>query len=185
MTDVYWSSTTYPEIKSTAWSFHFDVCIPNIHINSNRYYARCVRGGLDGKAKQEVAVKTSRLTYNGNGTVTERRTHLIWQQGKSSPLTWNAAVTYCKELTVAGSNDWRLPNKMELTSLYDAIIYTPSIMATMFPGQIPSEYWSSTTIVYGTVAPEELAFSLNFKDGSRGDKLEKREYYVRCVRGGQ
>ncbi len=45
------------------------------------------------------------LTDNGNGTVTDSGTHLVWQQGESGTMTWETALTYCEGLSLAGNTD--------------------------------------------------------------------------------
>jgi serine/threonine protein kinase len=58
---------------------------------------------------------------NGDGTVTDRTTELIWQQGGSDyPLIWHEAHDYIQELNgkrFAGRDNWRLPTVAELMSL--------------------------------------------------------------------
>jgi hypothetical protein len=67
-------------------------------------------------------------TDNGNGTVTDSGTGLIWQKctvgqmttlgicntGSAPSYTWSNAINYCFGLTLGGRNDWRLPNVNEL-----------------------------------------------------------------------
>ena len=57
---------------------------------------------------------------NGNGTVTDQATGLMWQQGDSgSGMIWEDALDYCEDLTLAGLSDWRLPDAKELQSIVD------------------------------------------------------------------
>ena len=121
------------------------------------------------------------LTDNGNGTVTDSGTLLTWQQGESSAMTWEAALTYCEGLSLAGSTDWRLPNHKELLSLVDYTRYNPSINTTFFPSAISSVYWSSTTDAFNT----SYAWSVNFYFGGSYNYVKTISDYVRCVRGGQ
>lgn len=68
-----------------------------------------------------------RFKDNGNGTVTDFETHLMWKQSDSFQdlskwLNWTEANTYIKELNTrkfAGFQDWRLPDLEEAESLYD------------------------------------------------------------------
>jgi len=122
------------------------------------------------------------LTDNGNGTVTDSGTHLMWQQGESSFMTWEAALTYCEGLPLAGSTDWRLPNHKELLSLVDYTKATsPTINTTLFPGATSSGYWSSTTLAGYPSAAWVVFFGYGYSAGN--DKAGT--YYARCVRGGQ
>lgn len=57
---------------------------------------------------------------NGDGTVTDAATGLIWQQADSGKdLDWAAALAYAATLRLAGHSDWRLPNAKELQSIVD------------------------------------------------------------------
>lgn len=122
-----------------------------------------------------------RFRNNGNGTVTGSKTHLVWQRGEGGKMKWNAAIAYCKNLSLAGHNDWRLPNKEELTSITD-IGKDPAINETNFPNaHINAGYWSSTTNGVGTWN----AWAVNGSNGFSDTVIKTYSYYVRCVRGGQ
>ena len=58
---------------------------------------------------------------NGDGTVTDRATGLVWQQaGSDYPVTWYEAREYIDQLNrkrFAGRADWRLPTVSELMTL--------------------------------------------------------------------
>lgn len=77
---------------------------------SKRFHARCGRN---------VSSATSSFTANGNGTVTHNTTGLVWQQGEVTPTPWEAALTYCENLSLGSHSDWRLPTIKELHSLSD------------------------------------------------------------------
>ena len=137
---------------------------------------------VHAESKQKAAAETSSITDNGNGTVTDRRTALIWQQGESGLLTLNAADAYCKELTVAGSNDWRLPNREELLTLVILDKKTNSIQfnSTAFLTAVMSEdsnYWSFDT--YNT-----YNWVVNIYTGKMGSYDKAGIGIARCVRGG-
>jgi predicted small lipoprotein YifL len=60
------------------------------------------------------------FTDNGDGTITDNNTGLIWQ--KTPPegvFSWDEAGPYCENLELAGRDDWRLPTAKELFSLID------------------------------------------------------------------
>jgi hypothetical protein len=60
---------------------------------------------------------------NGDGTVTDRATGLLWQKsGSSRSVTWRRAKDYIDKLNrnqFAGYSDWRLPTIDELASLFE------------------------------------------------------------------
>ena len=63
----------------------------------------------------------TRFIDNGDGTVTDGETGLVWQKDSAPErITWLEAQEYVQQLNetgFAGHNDWRLPNNQELTSL--------------------------------------------------------------------
>ena len=174
---VYWSSTTYAYSTDYAWVVPFvwgDIYgLPK----SQSYYVRAVRGGQSSNASVD----------NGDGTVTDTSTGLMWQQdtardgqGNYDPMTWEEALAYCESRTIGGHTDWRLPTIKELRSLVDHTKYDPAIDALHFPNTVASVYWSSTPFTYVTC----LTWIIDFYNGGTGSGSETY-YYVRAVRGGQ
>ena len=127
----------------------------------------------------QVAAAT--LVANGNGTVSDTRTGLIWQQGEPGAMTWGNAITYCEGLTLGGNSDWRLPNVKELESLTDDTRYNPSIDKLVFPNANASNYWSSATYA----GDPNYAWDVDFGNGRVNGRYKYYYNYVRCVRGGQ
>jgi hypothetical protein len=83
-------------------------------------------------------------TNNGDGTVTDNVTGLIWQQAvPAGTFAQGGAATYCASLNLGGFQDWRLPTFIELFSLVDLSV-NPTIDATYFPGTGGVIFWSST-----------------------------------------
>ncbi|MGL6313496.1 DUF1566 domain-containing protein [Vibrio sp. WXL103] len=81
-----------------------------------KFYLLTVRGNTDYGINQFID--------NGNKTITDRATGLIWQQDDSARgMDWFAALDYCQSLEIAGRSDWRLPSIKELHSIVD---YTKS-----------------------------------------------------------
>lgn len=114
-------------------------------------------------------------TVQGDVIVTDTETGLIWQRTYVSDKKWQQALDYCENLTYAGHDDWRLPNKNELTSLVNYAKYGP---ASDFPG-MPSQYfWSSSTRAGNT----SYAWSVYFSGGYVNTYGKAGTIYVRCVR---
>lgn len=77
-----------------------------------RLYVRYVRGN--------PAYGRNEFHVNGDGTISDRATGLSWQKADSGkPLDWEQALAYAESLTLAGHDDWRLPNAKELQSIVD------------------------------------------------------------------
>lgn len=107
----------------------------------------CAGTGQDGELQKGVAWPNPRFTRNGNGTVTDNLTKLIWLQNAgckvffsgdatgSNARPWAAALTaaaslasmYCglSDGSVAGA--WRLPNRFEQESLLDLQYSNPPL----------------------------------------------------------
>jgi hypothetical protein len=126
----------------------------------------------------DYTINPPSYTDNGNGTVTDNVTGLIWQQEDDDTMrTWEKSCTYCTDLTLGGFSDWRLPFKKELMSIVDYGTYDPSIDKTYFTNTKPSCYWSYTTCAYN---PWYVTFYCGFVAN-----WELNDCYVRCVRAGK
>jgi len=122
------------------------------------------------------------LVDNGDGTVSDTSTGLMWQKATASgTYTWKQALAYCENLSLAGHHDWRLPDRNELQSLVDYSRYNPSINTAYFPDTVASYYWSSTTNAYYT----GYAWIVRFNFGIVLEYNKTSYYYVRAVRSGQ
>jgi len=77
------------------------------------------------------------LVDNGDGTVTDTHTRLMWQRRTPSRMNWENALSYCDNLVLAGYSDWHLPNLSELKSM--------DIDRTVFYDTVSCFCWSSTT----------------------------------------
>jgi hypothetical protein len=114
-----------------------------------------------------------------NGTVTDLTTGLMWQQIEAGAMTWTQAQSYCENLRLAQFNDWRLPTCIELRSIVDYSRSYPAINTGVFPGTVSAGYWSSTPYVLHS----NIAYVVNFADGSVDYDLKSNILYVRAVRG--
>jgi hypothetical protein len=155
------------------WTFKTGVVLPDTGQTSN--YTSSF--GEDS----DYSINPPSYTDNGNGTVTDNNTRLIWQQSDDNTRrTWSTVTSYCTSLSLAGFNDWRLPNPKELQSIVHADEYYPLINTTIFPGTESSDYWSSTPNVH---SPSD-AWHVDFQSGEVYGYSETWNPYVRCVRGG-
>lgn len=127
---------------------------------------------------------------NGDGTVTDLNTGLMWIKdgndangaNSGNVCTCADAITHANGCTKAGYSDWRLPNAKELQSIVNYGIYNPSINTNYFPNTKSSGYWSSTTDTTQT----DCAWYIHFYIGHvRSSHDGVGSCYVRCVRGGQ
>jgi hypothetical protein len=128
-----------------------------------------------------------RYRDNGNGTVTDLVTGLMWQKDPGEKMTFLQAVAEATKLRLAGYTDWRLPSVKELYSLILFDGTDPSVCATGTCSAVPfidartfdfrygdasageraidSQYASSTKYVSTTMRGTETMFGVNFADG--------------------
>jgi hypothetical protein len=127
-------------------------------------------------------------TDNGDGTITDLNTGLMWQKAVSEKMTFDEALSSVDAFSLAGYDDWRLPTIKELYSIIlfsgvdpsgwqgsDTDLLTPFIDTAIFEFEygdesageriIDAQYWSSTIYVSTTMNGNETAFGVNFADG--------------------
>ena len=164
-----------------------------------------------GQDAQYVA-NPPRYKNNGDGTVSDLVTGLMWQRDPGEKKTFGQAVAGASKCRIGGYNDWRLPTIKELYSL---ILFRgadpdprststqnlkPFIDSEVFvfkygdarKGErvIDSQYATSTKYVSATMDGNPTMFGVNFADGRIkgypvGATRGRREktYYVMYVRG--
>jgi Protein of unknown function (DUF1566) len=129
---------------------------------------------------------------NGDGTVTDVHTKLMWMQyaeGQEGPqcegqvllYTWDSAMGVPIKLNeragFAGYTDWRLPTSTELQSLVRTDS-NPTICNEAFPNASATMIWSSTLVK----ADGRDAWNVYFGTGSMGSNDRDNHYAVRLVR---
>lgn len=148
-------------------------------------------------------------TDNGDGTITDNITGLMWQQDPGQKMTWSEAHDYLESINLAGYDDWRIPTIKELYSLiqFSGRDISPNAQSANQPfintnyfnfsyGDttteriIDSQYMSSTKYVSTTMIEEETVFGVNFADGRiKGYGMRQgnrqKEFYVIFVRGNE
>ncbi|HJS35398.1 MAG TPA: DUF1566 domain-containing protein [Pseudoxanthomonas sp.] len=125
--------------------------------------------------------QTTRFVDNGDGTVTDTRTGLMWSQNTLSTkcVDHATAVKTCAELDLAGHTDWRLATVEELFLLADRTKYRPAIDTGAFPDTKSDWYWTSTIHASGS----SYAWIVNFSDGYAYDfRRDGSSAFVRAVR---
>ncbi len=144
---------------------------------SSRFHVRCVRSAPAPSSASPI----HHFVNNGNGTITDTDTGLMWQQGEIPASTnWEGALAYAASLTLGSNTDWRLPNIKELQSINDETLAAPSVSTVYFPGATASRYWSSTSMHNST----NEAWYLDCQYGITTYALKTTNLLVRCVRGG-
>jgi Protein of unknown function (DUF1566) len=147
---------------------------------------------------------------NGNGTVSDLNTGLMWVQARGKKVTWAAAMAGAKTCRVGGYADWRVPSIKELYSLilFTGECHGPRLASKPFldtnhflfaygdvsRGERPIDCqdWSATEYLGTTINGNPTVFGVNFADGRikgypktmrRREGVRSNELYVRYVRG--
>lgn len=155
--------------------------------------------GQDG-FYQAGCPKLNRFVDNGDGTVTDSCTDLMWLKGTADidqdgsitgpndMLDWQDAHQYCESLQLEDHSDWRLPNSRELLSIVDYGLRDPAVDAVF--NLEPSAYWSSTTSHWSltggppdTAPPWDHARTVHFLDGTGPVDLKTELHFILAVRG--
>ena len=126
--------------------------------------------------------KEARFTDNGDDTVTDNNTKLMWTKNANlcGLKNWEDACSYCGGVTLANHSDWRLPPIHELWSLIDRHQLNPALPpGNPFMNVKSDHYWSSTTDAEIT----SRAWYVYFGSGYKGFHDKSYYYfYVWCVR---
>ncbi len=147
-------------------------------------------------------------TDNGNGTVTDNVTGLMWEQDMGSKISYYAAFTKAANSGLGGHTDWRVPTIKELYSLaqfngrcygddamymfIDTVYFDQPVGNTLIgEREIDAQTWSSTKYIGLTMGGDSTVFGFNFVDGRlKGYPMYEppaftvpKTMYFRMVRG--
>ena len=121
-------------------------------------------------------------TDNGDGTITDNVTGLMWEQDMGTKISYYDAFTKATNSTLGGHTDWRVPTIKELYSLaqfsgrcygdnamykfIDTVYFNQPIGNTgIGEREIDAQTWSSTKYVGLTMGGDSTVFGYNFVDG--------------------
>ncbi len=194
--DVGYEATVdgYPIVDTNQTTFFSNDAIIDKPDESDAFY---------GQDAQFVGNAPS-YTDNGDGTVSDNVTGLMWVQDPGEKLTWPEAVELLEELNQSnylGYSDWRIPSMKELYSLVDFSGNTGTSSSTSTP-YINTDYFVFeygdaagesrfidsqilTSTIYGstTLGGNTTVFGYNFADGRiKGYEIDK-DFYCYFVRG--
>ena len=94
-------------------------------------------------------------------------------------VPWCEALTYCENLSLAGHDDWRLPNVLELLSIVD---YGSRSGVDAVFAEFLGMCWSSTSFTANPKDAWLVSFGVKvvYEDYNKG-----KFHSVRAVRGGR
>lgn len=146
--------------------------------------------GDDGDLEKGVEWPNPRFTDNGDGTITDGLTGLIWLKDANCfglRFWWSALSDSngledgeCGLTDGSSAGDWRMPNLFELESLRDMRNYDPALPSGHPFTNLQSNwyYWSSTTYVDGT----DGKWFMSMINGHVGQALKDTHHYFLPVR---
>ena len=148
-------------------------------------------------------------TDNGNGTISDLVTGLMWQKEMGYKISYQEAFVKADTMALGGYSDWRVPTIKELFSLInysgrvkgpkavrmfiDTLYFCQPIGNTSIgEREIDAQTWSSTQYLELTMNRDSTVFGVNFIDGRvkgypkynpGSRKTVPRTMYFRMVRG--
>lgn len=127
------------------------------------------------------APHAERYTANGNGTVTDQVTGLVWQETlPTGNVDATTALGECASASTAGYCDWRLPTYVELQSIVDLAKASPAVDPKAFAGMPAYVLWTSSPVAGSIVN----GWSLGFGTGAASQEPLANPHHFRCVRAG-
>lgn len=192
------SELTYPIVDTGVHTFYDDFFEINAPALGTSFYG------------QDASYQGNEPSYkdNGDGTVTDNVTGLMWQKYMGEKITYNDAFIKANDMSLGGYNDWRVPSIKELYSLivftgkggpdgfkkYIDTVYFEQPLGDVLKGEriIDAQTWSSTQYKGLTFKGDSTVFGVNFIDGRikgypkyypESNNTAPRKMYFRMVRG--
>lgn len=158
-------------------------------------WAACSAGTSNGSIVESTPDTASRFQDNGDGSITDLRTRLVWKRcaegqtwesatatcsGAATTHSWTESLALAKSTSFAGRSDWRLPNRKELESIVEFCGHSPAINLVLFPATPSERFWSSSTYLPDAAR----AWEVYFFDGYVGASHKMISVHLRLVRDG-
>ena len=188
---------TYPIVDTGVTEFYSNNAVISAPNSGDEFYG------------QDATYTGNQPSYtdNGDGTITDNVTGLMWEKDMGEKMTFEASFSKAQHSNLGGYSDWRVPTIKELYSL---ILFTGQVKGaksnTLFidtkyfnqplgntkigEREIDAQTWSSTKYVGVTMKGDETVFGVNFIDGRiKGYPTQKKRtrtentMYFRMVRG--
>lgn len=169
--DSIWTSTANAQDLSQVWSVNKDSGVVGVNKVGGSCYVFAVRDVYgpttaevartgqdavqapddDGTLRKGVIWPNVRFVDNGDNTVTDVMTGLMWAKSANigAAMTWSAALNAVQTRTDGNHSDWRLPNVKELETLLDISKSPGPCLPGDYAGKfldVQAAYWTSTTL---------------------------------------
>ena len=188
---------SYPVVDTNVETYYSDTAIISMPSEGASFYG------------QDASYNGSQPSYtdNGDGTITDNITGLMWERSMGEKITYQNAFTKAGASTLGGYSDWRVPTIKELYSL---IIFTGQVSGEKVVSffidtdhfdqpigdvsagerEIDAQTWSATEYTGSTMINNATVFGVNFVDGRikgypkyKGRTGAEKTMYFRMVRG--
>lgn len=107
--DDYWCGVTYGLRADCGWVLNLNLGAATAKNKTLKSYGVAVRG-------EKI---TPRFVDNGDGTITDTVSKLMWQKFQSERKSYNDVIKMLEDYEFAGYRDWRLPTMQELNLIFD------------------------------------------------------------------
>ena len=105
----------------------------------------------DGYYQKGFPIKGDRFVDNGDGTISDRGTGLMWPKDGNgegcfygATRNWAEALDRAHDRVLGGYNDWRLPNVKEMYTIIDISRLAPAVFP-IFINVKNDVHWTSNT----------------------------------------
>jgi uncharacterized protein len=136
---------------------------------------------LSSQFTKEKKYIKDHITNESHASITDSNKGLMWQDNRAAKTiqkNWKDAMNYCKNLSLLGYSNWRLPYHKELKSILDNKRRNPAIKKE-FKNVASASYWATEKKSYGY---NGVTSSINFKNGNSYTSRKYLKKRVRCVR---
>ncbi len=144
-----------------------------------------------------LSAPTARFIDNGDGTVTDTATHMMWMrcsmgqtwtgttcEGQAAAMPWQAAMDAADAMNKQGGyarhTDWRLPRIAELAEITERQCANPRTNVTVFPNTAAAFYWTASNR-HGK-GNENQAFMISFGPEGTGGGVKDEKHFTRLIR---
>ncbi len=159
---------------------HFIIGTLNVHgLVPSEFRIAEITGGIAERSNADAPVLAGFTKVLADGThlpagssltnhvaVIDHSTGLMWSveslgstEDANDGMTQEACEARCRELTLLGTNDWRLPTRAELAALIDDTRHEPAIDTSLFPRVKPRWHWTSTPCAWSSASAWLVDFS--------------------------
>lgn len=143
-----------------------------------------------------LSAPDSRFEDHADGTVTDRRSKLMWMRcsagqswsggacsGELAGRDWDSAQVLADDINRRGEffyDDWRLPNLAELATITERQCSNPRVNLAVFPATAADLYWT-VTLQMGSGETARV-FALSFGAAGFEARPKAESHFVRLVR---